>query len=70
MRRIQIQNPCIKASSSEELLGIKIDINLIFHDQITSLCANLIKTLVLYQVCIKEHEHKQKTHINEILYFS
>ena len=37
-KSIQIQNSCIKASSSEELLGIKIDSNLTFHDHIISLC--------------------------------
>ena len=33
-KSIQIENSCIKASSSEELLGIKIDSNLTFHNHI------------------------------------
>ena len=36
---------CIKASSPEELLGIKIASNLTFHDHITSLCAKANKKL-------------------------
>ena len=40
-----MQNSCIKASSSEELLGIKIDSNLIFHDHILSLCSKTNKKL-------------------------
>ena len=47
-KSIQIQNSCIKASSSEELLEIKIDSNLTFHDHIISLCSKLIKNVVLY----------------------
>ena len=31
-KSIQIQNSCIKASFSEELLGIEIDNNLSFHE--------------------------------------
>ena len=31
---MQIQDSCIKTSSSEELLGIKRDSNLTFHDHI------------------------------------
>ena len=42
---MQMQNSCIKASSSEELLGIKIDSNLIFHDHILSLCSKTNKKL-------------------------
>ena len=42
-KSIQIQNSCIKASSSEELLGIKIDSNLTFHDHIISLCSKANK---------------------------
>ena len=41
----QIQNLCIKASSSEELLGIKIDSNLTFHDHIIALCSEANKKL-------------------------
>ena len=44
-KSIQIQNSCIKASSSEELLGIKIDSNLTFHDHIKSLCSKANKKL-------------------------
>ena len=44
-KSIQIQNSCIKASSSEELLGIKIDSNLTFHDHIISLCSKANKKL-------------------------
>ena len=43
-KSIQIQNSCIKASSSEELLKIKIDSNVTFHDCIIS-----VNNLVLYQ---------------------
>ena len=42
---IQIQNLCIKASSSEELLGIEIDSNLTFHDHIISACSKANKKL-------------------------
>ena len=42
---MQIQNSCIKASSSEELLGTKIDSNLTFHDHIMSLCSKANKKL-------------------------
>ena len=42
---IQIPNSCIKASSSEELLGIKIDSNLTFHDHIISLRSRANKKL-------------------------
>ena len=45
MKSIQIQNSCIKANSSEELLGIKIDSNLNFHDHITSSCSEASKKL-------------------------
>ena len=44
-KSIQIQNSCIKASSSEELLGIKTDSNLTFHDHIISLCWKANKKL-------------------------
>ena len=44
-KSIQIQNSCIKASFSEELLGIKIDSNLTFHNHITSLCSKANKKL-------------------------
>ena len=44
-KSIQIQNSCIKASSSEELLGIKINSNLTFHDRITYLCSKANKKL-------------------------
>ena len=44
-RSIQIQNSCIKASSSEELLGKKTDSNLTFHDHIISLWSKVNKTL-------------------------
>ena len=44
-KSIQIQNSCIKASSSEELLRIKIDSNLNFNDQIISLCSKANKEL-------------------------
>ena len=38
-KSIQIRSSCFKASSSEELLGIKVDSNLTFYDHITSLCS-------------------------------
>ena len=38
-KSIQIKNSCIKASCSEELLRIKIDSNLTFHDHIVCLCS-------------------------------
>ena len=44
-KSIQIQNSCIKASSSEELLRVKIDSNLSFHDHIKSLCSKTNKNL-------------------------
>ena len=44
-KSIQIQNSCIKVSSSEELLGIKIVSNLTFHDHIISLCSVANKKL-------------------------
>ena len=44
-KSIQIQNSCIKASSSAELLGIKIDSNLFFHDHIIFLCSKANKKL-------------------------
>ena len=44
-KSMQIQNLCIKASSSEELLGTKIDSNLTFYDHIISLCSNANKKL-------------------------
>ena len=44
-KSIQIQNSCIKVSSSEELLGIKIDSNLNFQDHIISLCSKANKKL-------------------------
>ena len=40
---LQIQNSCIKASSSEELLGIKTDSDLAFHDHIISSCSKANK---------------------------
>ena len=49
-KSIQIQNSCIKASSSEILLGIKIDSNLSFNDHNAQ---KLIKKLVLFQ----EHQN-------------
>ena len=45
MKSIQIQNSCIKTSSSEEPLGIKIDSNLTFHDHFKSLCSKGNKKL-------------------------
>ena len=51
---IQIQNSCIKASSSEELIEIKIDSNLTFHDHIISFCPKA---------------NEKPAYINEILYF-
>ena len=42
---MQIQNSCIKASFPEELLGIKIDSILTFHENITSLCLKANKKL-------------------------
>ena len=47
-KSIQIQKSCIKASSSEELLGIKIDSNFTFHDHIISLCSKANKKLSVY----------------------
>ena len=44
-KSIQIQNSCIKASSSEELIGIKIDSNLTFHGHIISSCSKANKKL-------------------------
>ena len=41
----EIQNTCIKASSSEELVGIRTDNNLTFHDHIISLCSKANKKL-------------------------
>ena len=38
-KSIRIQNSCIKASSSEELRGIKIENNLTFHDHFIFLCS-------------------------------
>ena len=63
-----MQNSCIKASSSEELLGIKIDSNLIFHDHILSLCSKTNKKL---SALSRESKYMgiNKTYINEILYF-
>ena len=49
MKSVQIQNSCIKASSSEELLEIKIDSNLLLLMIVSYLYAQkLIKNLVLY----------------------
>ena len=45
-KSIQLQNSCIKGNSSGELLGMKIDSNLTFHEK---LIKRLIKKLVLYQ---------------------
>ena len=74
MNSIQIQNSYIKASSSEELLGIKIDSNLTFHHHIISLCSKANKKLsALSKVSKhmginkrrirrnKRRNHKQKT---------
>ena len=47
-KSIQTQKSCIKASSSEELLGIKIDSNFTFHDHIISLCSKANKKLSVY----------------------
>ena len=44
-KSIQIQSSCIKASSSEELLGIKINSNLTFHDHTISLSSKANKKL-------------------------
>ena len=44
-KSIQKRNSCIKACVSEELLGIKIDSNLTFHDHIISLCSKANKKL-------------------------
>ena len=44
-KSIQIQNSCIRGSSSEELLRIKSDSNLTFHDHIISLCSIANKKL-------------------------
>ena len=41
----QIQNSCIKASSSEELLGIKINSNLTFYDHTISISSKANKKL-------------------------
>ena len=49
IKSIQIQNSCIKASSSEELLGINIDSNLTCHDHIIPLCSKANKNVVFYQ---------------------
>ena len=40
-----MQNSCIKTSSSEEPLAIKIDSNFTFHDHIKSLCSKGNKKL-------------------------
>ena len=65
-KSMKIQNSCIKTSSSEELLGTKIDSNLTFYDMIIShlYAQKLIKNLVLYQ----EYQ-STLTYINEILHF-
>ena len=42
---IRIQNLCIKPSSSEELLGIKIYSNFTFYDHIMSVCSKANKKL-------------------------
>ena len=44
-KSIKIKNSRIKASSFEELIGIKIDSNLTFHDHIISLCSKANKKL-------------------------
>ena len=44
-KSIQINYSCIKATSSEKLLGIKIDSNLTFHDLIISFCWKANKKL-------------------------
>ena len=54
MNSIQIKNSCIKASPSEELIEIKIDSNLTFHDHMISFCPKA---------------NQKPTYINEILYF-
>ena len=45
-KSIEIQNLCIKAISSEELLLIKSDSSLTFHDHITSLCSKANKKYI------------------------
>ena len=67
-KSIQIQNSCIKTSSSEELLEIKIDSNLTFHDHIISLCSKANKKLSALSSASK-YMGINKTYINEILYF-
>ena len=42
---IQIKKSCIKTSFSKELLRMKTDINLAFHDHIISLCSKANKKL-------------------------
>ena len=66
-KSIQIQNSYIKASSSEELLGIKIDSNLTSHDHIISLCSKANKKLSALSRASK-YMGINKTYINEILY--
>ena len=65
---IQIQNSCIKASSSAELLGIKIDSNLFFHDHIIFLCLKANKILsvlstVSVYMCINKIRILMKSYI-------
>ena len=64
-KSIQIQNSCIKACSSEELFGIKIDSNLTFHNHIIPLCSKANKKL-----CALSRESKYMS-INKrrILYY-
>ena len=69
-KSIQIQNSCIKASSSEELFGITIVNNLSFHDHIISLCSKANKKLsALSRVSKYMSINKRRRYINEILYF-
>ena len=44
-KSIQIQNSYIKASFSEDLLGVKFDSNLTFHEHIINLCSKANKNL-------------------------
>ena len=68
MKSIQIQNSCIQASSSEELLGIKTDSNLTFHDYIISSCSKPNKKGSA-QSRVSKYMGINKTCINKILYF-
>ena len=68
MKSIQIQNSCIQASSSEQLLGMKTDSNLTFHDYIISSCSKPNKKSSA-QSRASKYIGINKTYINEILYF-